>query len=91
MNLSHAKTPRRNTVIGFRFSVFGKKAQDYQQVIAIAKSFFRLIIFIVGAQRAVPSDHRRARQAVPLQNEITFGNRYRYGAQCAPYIWKVTA
>jgi hypothetical protein len=41
-------------------------------IIAIAKSFFRLIIFIVGAPRAVPSDHRRARQAVPLQNEITF-------------------
>jgi hypothetical protein len=37
----------------------------------LSKIFFRLIIFIVGAQRAVPSGHRRARQAV-LQNEITF-------------------
>ncbi len=40
------------------------------------QNFFRLINVIVGAQRAVPSGHRRARQAVPLQNEITFGNRY---------------
>jgi hypothetical protein len=46
-----------------------------EKFIAIAKSFFPLIIFIVGGQRAVPSDHRRARQAVPLQNEITSGNR----------------
>ncbi len=49
------------------FSVFGFwKRPD----IAIAKSFFRLIIVIVKTQRAVPLGHRRARQAVPLQNEI---------------------
>ena len=46
-------------------------------LIAIAKSFFRLIILIVGAQRAVPSKPHRARLAVPLQDEITFGNGYK--------------
>ena len=66
------------SVIGYRLSVKKTRIISKFKLIAIAKGFFRLIIVFVGVQRAVPSDHRRARQAVRLQNEITFGNRYNF-------------
>ncbi len=49
-----------------------------QQTYSDCKKFFPIDFFFVEAQRAVPSGHRRARLAVPLQNEITFGNRYKF-------------